>query len=432
MILPLALMALMVLAAQAAALLAIGTSDVQIAASHFQATQALFLAEAGIEDAFNALRTAGALAAAPASPGPMRGLSGPGPTFAAIGTYDVLYQTSGPNTVRVIATGTARQGGKRVLRATMTTQFAGTMALLDNGPLTIEGTASIIGRCGAVHANGALELGGSLVEIQVTASSAGTATGTYRTPSGSTAISPVANQPRVATPSVSAARLLAAAQADAVAGAALYQLSRDGSVLRWNMAARQFESLEDQTTPAGARTILRGSSPGWEWSRAPDMPAQWRLTDASAPSGTFYVEGDVSISGDPGNSNALGPPWTATVIAADVEPPGAAARGGNVVVSGNPRVNAHLPDVVIATDRDIAITGSPSAGTYTGLLLAHEQIQITGNATIIGALFAEDAEALGSIVPGPGSRISGSATITYDCGAVAPLDGPLTIAAWGW
>lgn len=422
-------MAVMVLAAQAAALLALGTADVQIAANHWQATQALFLAEAGIEDAFNALRAPGMLAAAPSSSSPVPGLAGPGPTLAAIGRYDVVYQSAGANTARLVATATLQHGGMRVLRATVTTQFAAGAAVLGNGTLTLDGTASVFGRCGAVHANGTLDIRSTLVEVQAGAAATGTATGSYRVPGVALPVSPMANQPRIAAPAVSAARLLAAAESDVVVSAALYQLTSDGAVLRWNPTTRTFELAEDQRTPASTRTILRGDGPGWEWTRtSPDMPAQWRMADASAPAGTFYVEGDVLVSGDTGN--APGTAWTATLIAADVQPPAASTRGGNVIVSGNPRLVAHLPDVALAADRDIAISGSP-AGTYTGMLLAHEQIDIAGTATITGAVFAENADTLGSSVTGPGSRISGSTTITYDCGAIAPLDGPLTIVAWG-
>lgn len=420
-------MAVMVLAAQAAALLAIGTSDVQIAANHLQSTQALFLAEAGIEDAFNVLKMPGVLAAAPLAPTPLQGLAGPGPTLLAFGSYDVLYHAAGPNTARVIATATLRHGGKRMLRATITTQFTSVVAVLANGSLTLDGAATIRGRCGAVHANGALELRSSLVEIQVGASAAGTATGTYHVP-GATSAAAIGDQPRVAVPSVSAARVLAAAQADPVASGALYQLSHDGRVLRWNATSRTFDLLEDQQTTASARTILRGSSPGWEWSRASDGPAQWSLAENAAPSGTFYVEGDVLVSGDPGLASDA--PWIATLIAADVQPAAAAARGGNVIVSGNPRLVGHLSDVAVVADRDIAITRGPG-GTYTGLILAHEQIDVADGVTITGALFAEDAETLSGTVGGSGSRIGGSATITYDCGGVAPIEGPLAIVAWG-
>ena len=429
MVLPLALIAVMVLAAQAAALLALGSSDVQIAANHLHSTQALFVAEAGIEDAFNALRAPGALAAAPSVPTPVPGLAGPGPTFASLGTYDVVYHSAGPNTARVIATATLPSGSKRVLRATITTHFAATSGVLANGALTLDGTTSVLGRCGAVHANSSLDVANSLVEIQGAASAGGGASGSYHAPGASVLLSPVANQPRVAMPSISAARLLAAAENDPTASAALYQLTRDGAVMKWNVTTRVFELVEDQQTVASNRTILHGTGPGWEWSRATvDLPAQWRIADSVAPPGTFYVEGDVIISGSPGAAPASS--WTATLIAADVQPSSATARGGNVVVSGNPRLVWHLPDVVIAADRDIAITGIPG-GNYTGLLVAHEQVAITGAAVISGAVVAEDAEGLSNTIVGSGARVAGS-TITYDCGMIAPLETPLSIVAWGW
>ncbi|MGB4780504.1 hypothetical protein, partial [Candidatus Methylomirabilis sp.] len=159
LILPLALMAFVVLGALAAAILSIGGSEAQIASNHLRAVQAQFLAEAGLEHAFNALRT---------TPTLLTNINNPLiPTtqLGGAGSYTVQYQAAGLWTWRAVSTGASAIGGaQQIRRAVMSTFFQSRNAIVANDSLSITGTvgvASTNGQCGNVHSNGQLTLGGN-------------------------------------------------------------------------------------------------------------------------------------------------------------------------------------------------------------------------------------------------------------------------------
>lgn len=114
LILPLALLVTVILGILAAAILSIGGSEAQIASNHLRAIQADFLAEAGLEHAFNwLLADTGRMT----NPTPISGQ-------LATGNYNVLYQAAGTNTVRVVSTGTTIGGAQQIRRAIMSTFFS--------------------------------------------------------------------------------------------------------------------------------------------------------------------------------------------------------------------------------------------------------------------------------------------------------------------
>ena len=138
---------------------------------------------------------------------------------------------------------------------------------------------------------------------------------------------------------------------------------------------------------------------GWRHSGG-----EWRLSGNSGYDGTYYVEGDAEVSGNPGSRAN---PWRATIIAT-----------GSISISGNPNIQPETPDLLFVAGRDIKISGNPSQ-SYEGVMLAHEQIKISGNPSIEGAVIAEDAENIsGSVTE---NKISGNATITYNGNLLPPL-----------
>lgn len=429
MALPMALIFLLVLSALAAALMAVGTSDVQIASNHLRSTQALFLAEAGLEDAFGAFRTDPTpLDIPPAALTNVPGLTGVGASsLAALGSYTVQYRAAGPRTAMVVSTGTLAQGGQKTLRAVMTDGFAPGGAVLTRGNLTINGDPEVLGTCGSVHTNSNLALTGGSIDISGGASASGTSTGTYSVPPSTVDIPGTSGAKRKTIPKISADWALQQAKLDPVASTALYKLTKTGEVYKWNTSTNVFDFVENQSTPNGSRTILKGSGDGWDFSTG--SPPKWTLGGNSSPAAaTFYLEGDVVVSGNPGSPGA---PLSMTLIAKDTEPTGASARGGDINIGGNPTLQAHLPGLVLAADRDIEISGNPGSGqvNYQGAILAHEQVKVNGNPDIRGNLVAEDAETLSDFVTG--NAISGNPTITYDCDTNLVYTGGLFIVSWG-
>lgn len=427
--LPLALMALVVLASLSAALLATGGAEVQIATNHLHGIQAFFLAEAGLEQAF------AALLATPTAITTLAGLPANG-TLAG-GAYTLTYQAAGTSTVLVVSTGTIGNA-QRILKATLTNGWKSEDAVRVEKDLTISGNPTVEGNCGRVHTNEDLDISGGSVVISGTATATGTVVSghdRYRnTPRGARQTAQ-GGQARRDIPAISAAELLELAKADATASQALYWLKNDGTVAKWNPSTRAFDTLIGAALNA---IIKHPSNPqGWEVTQIATVqlhfstqPARWVIGagGGGAPTGTFYVDGDITISGDVG-------PWTATLIAADTQPattpnqPG--NHGGDINISGNPEITPHMANTLLVADRDIEISGNPHGGriSYQGYIMAQEQIKVNGNPTINGAILAKDAANLSDFVTA--DSISGDPTIAFDCSDGPPLTGNLRALTWG-
>lgn len=394
-VLVLALIALVVLGAVTAALLTIGGSEVLIAVNHLRGTQAVFLAEAGVEDAFNWFRTDSTrLLTAPSTLTTISGLSGPGTTLSAYGSYTVQYRSAGLNTVLVVATGTSQTGNaEKVLRAIISNGFITNDAIRTQGPLKISGNPTVTGTCGNVHTNDDLDISGN-----PTISGNATASDQYSA-SGNPVITGTAQggQPSKTIPDVTPSEFLDAAKRNLPANE-IYQMKSDGRVLDGN--GNLLTTLSNNDTYRGWK--YKSSGPKWEFN------------DNTAYDGTYYLEGDVKISGSPGFVLI---PWKTSVIAT-----------GDIEVSGNPEINTHLKDTLFVAGLDIKLSGNPTQG-FKGLIAAHEQIEIKGNASINGYILAEDASSTSNTVKD--NKVSGNPIITFNCGLNPPLLGPLQIIVWG-
>src|SRR5687767_3693519 len=92
MVLPLVMLGTLILGALVTGLLTVGAVEVQVASNHLRATQAHFLAEAGLEDAFNYFRAnPGEVDSAPGNLAPLTALAGPGENLSGSGTYSVRH-----------------------------------------------------------------------------------------------------------------------------------------------------------------------------------------------------------------------------------------------------------------------------------------------------------------------------------------------------
>lgn len=390
--LPLALMALVVLGALSSALLTIGGSEVQIAGNHLRGTQAYFLAEAGLEDAFNSFRTTpGNLSPATAvtTLTNVPGLSGPGTTLAAYGGYTVQYQSAGASTVLVVATGytgtSANRSAENALKALITNGFVSDDAIRTNGDLNSTGSMlQVAGTCGSAHTNEDFDVSGGATP---TFSEGVTATATADSPG-------TGGQARKTVPSIRASDFLAEAKKSRPASQ-IFSYKSDGRVYDGN------DNLVF-TYSAGPPKV--DTYRGWEYEHG-----RWELESASDATGaTYYFETDVKLEG-----GAL----QATILAT-----------GNIEVSGNVTLTPHLTDTLLVADKDIDLNGT-SGSTATGLIAAHEQVEITGNVSITGFILAEDAAATSRTVTA--NTFGGSVTVTYDCNARPPIKGPVQFIAWG-
>lgn len=405
LVLPLTLMALVVLGALATALLSVGGSEVQIATNHLRAIQAGFLAEAGLEHAFNTLRTTSSnlvsVASTTLATSALQTIIDTAPLGGA-GNYTVQHQAAGDYTVRVVSTGTTAIGGTQAIRrAIMSTFFHSNNAILTDGSLTVGGSTDVLatgGTCGNVHTNQNLDFNGSNVTINGSA----TASGTYPDPVRATVgAGSGGGTPTEYVPHIDPTDFLNTAKTKLPVDH-LYQMMTDGKVLNGN---------GDEIA-----NFATGDYCGWSYTAGP--PAEWQLSGNTFCNGTFYFEGSAKVTSSPGNNSNL---WKTTLIAT-----------GDVVVTGNPTIGADanytVHDSLFIAGRDVKIQGTPSNG-YNGLIAAHEQFDLSGTGTIVGLIIGENAEAVSSTVTS--NTVTGNITLTYNCGSTPPLQGPLQILSWG-
>ncbi|MDE2060722.1 MAG: hypothetical protein KGL31_12825 [candidate division NC10 bacterium] len=411
LILPLALMAFVVLGALAAAILSIGGSEAQIASNHLRAVQAGFLAEAGLEHAFNTLYNStqtppNLVTTAYATLQPLVSNS----SLGGAGSYIVQYQSAGDYTVRVVSTGISATGGSQAIRrAIMSTFFRSNDAILTNGNLTVGGSTDVLatgGTCGNVHANGNLNLNGSKVTINGNA----TASGTYTTTGSPTVGAGSGGGTATETvPHIDPTDFLNTAKAKLPAS----------NLLQMTVNATGQGEVRDSNGTL-LQTLNSGdtSTCGWKYTAGSPL-ATWDLNSGTPCNGTYYFQGTVGVASSPGNDSN---PWKTTLIAT-----------ADIKVTGNPTIGSDatytVHDSLFIAGRDVQIKGTPSNG-YNGLIAAHEQFDLSGTGTINGLVIGENApDTPGSLVSA--NTVSGNITLTYNCGSTPPLQGPLQFLSWG-
>jgi hypothetical protein len=276
------------------------------------------------------------------------------------------------NNVLVIrATGFAQDGTKVVLEALISPKELG--AIVTNGDLTLSGNASIEGAEGSVHANGDLTLDGNSVGVAQNVSSTGELN--CDDPCDQVEGTATEGASEVPVPPVHASDYLQHAD---------YILKADGTM----------------TDPNG--TVLctsngKTSCNDWDWDSA---SGSWSLTSNNTTPGTYYVEGDVTVSGSPGSTKN---PAEISIIAE-----------GSIQISGSPKLTPDTPELLFVTDEDLKITGTidsvGEAALVQGRMLVRGQVSILGNASLDGQLLVEDRD-VGDLVES--NVIGGSVVITY-------------------
>jgi hypothetical protein len=253
-------------------------------------------------------------------------------------------------------------------------------AIVTNKSLTISGSPVIAGTNGGVHSNVNLTISGS-----PTIAKNATASGTYVT-SGSPTVggNTGGGYDKLPIPPVAAIDHLSKAD---------YILNADGT-------------MTDVMT--GLTTSCSTCANAWTHN-----PAQgWRIASNNTPlPGTYYVKGNVTISGTPGTSAV---PAEMSIIAE-----------GWIDISGNCFLQPHSPELLFVTDRDLKLGGTLSANVLEGQMLVHEQLMISGNPVLAGQILVEDASNLSSLVTN--NTISGNPTVTYNGFAGTSV---MIVSAW--
>jgi cytoskeletal protein CcmA (bactofilin family) len=265
-------------------------------------------------------------------------------------------------------------------------------ALTVGGHLTISGNPTIAGTHGGVHANGNLSVSGNPL-----ISGNATAGGTYSASGNPVVVGTKAGgQPPVTIPTINPADFF---------GARDFRLAADGKVYN----------------ASGVMQAMSGGQwNGWDYSSG-----KWSLSGNSTINGTLYIEGDVVVSGNPGSTTA---PWIATLIAT-----------GSIEVTGNPNIRpptasdpgalfrSSTENLLFVAGKDLKINGNPQQ-SFQGILAAHEQVSVSGNARLTGFIIAEDAANAGTQVTA--DAISGNMQLTYNGALGNPFPGDVQIMTW--
>lgn len=248
-------------------------------------------------------------------------------------------------------------------------------AIVSNDSLVINGNPSIEGSHGSVHTNQHLTVTGSPFIAENA-----TASGEYAY-TGSPDIGGIAGggRPNLPIPPIRASDYKAGAD---------FILGKDGIVT----------DLTDKANPkqcnASSSKSACEATYGWVFT----SPG-WKITANSAVDGTFYVEGDATISGNPGSVKI---PVKLSIFAE-----------GNIEITGNPNLIPDSPELLFVTDLDLRIAGTLTMPiTIEGQILVHEQMFISGNPKLSGQILVENASTLSTLVED--TQISGNPTITYN------------------
>ena len=172
-----------------------------------------------------------------------------------------------------------------------------------------------------------------------------------------------------------------------------------------NILAQNYISLADFILHSdGSITNGNGSScgktcpTGWTFGSG-----TWDLGN-DAPTGTFYVEGPVVISGNPGKKGAE----IALSIIAE----------GSIKVTGTPKLKPENADKIqFVTNGDLTMAGNTDLDDPTnvdGQIFVREQIKISGNPEFQGRITVQDVPSVFN--DETENVISGNPTITYNGG----------------
>jgi len=238
---------------------------------------------------------------------------------------------------------------------TTTTTTLANPAILVNGDLTLEGSLNILGDEGNVHANGNLDLTGNSATVTGDATATGTFTANDNwTPTGDGEFG--GGRPYINVPDIKAQDYLALAD---------FILHADGTI-------------QDVCTP----------SPGNPCPPAPTMwsfsGGTWTISGNSATAGTFYVEGPVTISGNPPSGGGGGN--VALSIIAE----------GSINVTGRPKFKPENAEKIqFVTNGDLSITGNADLDDPTqveGQIMVREQFEIGGNPEFQGRVMVQNKD----------------------------------------
>ena len=402
-----ALLVMLIMTGLGATAITLTTFDSEITANDRSTTQAFYLAEGGMQHAVAVLKAAGGaddgfddeLAT---NTGVMLSdvaLGGGLYTVTALDNNDDADQTTDSDG-RILIRSVGRQNGAVSIVQVAVTANAGAAGsfggIITEDNLAIPGDANITGACGNVHANGNIDISGSPTIDQNLTAQGTISIGGSPTVWGSTTSGADAQEIPYFDP------------AD-YADYATYELRSNGNVYD---ADGNLVADETDDDPWNGWTYTPGGGDNGQ--------GHWDLASDNTIDGMLYIEGDVTVSSND-------PTWETTLVAT-----------GSIELSGNFGMsnyqNASHPEAIqnllLVAGLDLKINGNPDQNWAEGVMAGGEQIQVSGNPALQGALIASDVSSTSTTVAA--NEISGTLSLACNNMLAAGTNGGtgVTITAW--
>lgn len=275
------------------------------------------------------------------------------------GNYSVTVSNNNDNkTITMRSVGTYRHSTRTIDAIIILKNNGAAAALLVNGDLEISGSSDIAGACGAIQVNGLLKKTGSDINV----SGGVFATDGIEGENRITAQPIDANAPVVPIPAVVPSDYLALAD---------YILANNGKVYDSN----------------GSEVADTNNSlwNGWEKTGENNGISSWKMSKSTTISNvTLYIEGDVNITASPGSTAS---PWKISIIAER-----------SIQIHGSPTFTPNnttatykdKSNLFLLAGGDIDIKGNVTQVDVEGFIAAHEQLEVSGNAQLLGLVVAEN------------------------------------------
>lgn len=249
-------------------------------------------------------------------------------------------------------------------------------AVTMNGNTVIQGQPTATGACGDIHTNGNVSVSGTItVNDHLTTSGTPTGSGTVLN-SGGTVVGVESVPEPIPIPTMTSAEYCPSAE---------YVLRSDGNIYR----------RSDNTYHWAVGLVVFG------WTHGVSGGIVTWTSNSTLLSASYCVEGNATISGNPGTSLT---PVPVSIYAS-----------GSIDVSGNPNLSAYENDIVFLADGDLYIRGN-SGTHYHGIMYGGSNCRVSGQPNVSGQFLCQSgplpAGANDIVVS---NLIEGNPIFTYGC-----------------
>ncbi len=179
---------------------------------------------------------------------------------------------------------------------------------------------------------------------------------------------------------------------------------------------------EDVWPSTGGNTRFRG----WRWVASQNM---WQAD--AVESGVYYVhQADASIQGSQGSL----PHAVSVLVEQDPSKP---TMSGSLRVSGNPKMQAAVHNLLFLADADLDLSGSATGGTcgetaavFSGLMAVGEQFKTQGTVELRGSIIVQDLANVHGWVTRTNAGVGGTMCLEFDRNLNFDIRGQWVVTFW--